>query len=71
MIEPLYRRVGRRIAARRKQRKLRQADLAKLLKVHRTTVANIEIGRGRMYVHTFAAIARALRTTMPRLLGQP
>lgn len=56
-----YREFGRRIAALRAALGITQAEVAERLGVTRASVANIEGGRQKLYVHQLYALARALQ----------
>jgi len=58
----IYREIGRRIAATRRQRKprLSQKDLAEAVDLSRTSVVNIERGRHRIQIHVLYVIAQML-----------
>lgn len=58
---PIYEEVGQRIRRIRKQRKLTQGVLADRVSLSRTSITNIEKGRQRLLLHTFAEIAEALQ----------
>ncbi|MEH0631744.1 helix-turn-helix transcriptional regulator [Streptomyces stelliscabiei] len=59
-ITNLYRAIGAGVAEARKQRGIRQADLATAVGLTRASVANIESGAQRIQVHTLIATAQAL-----------
>lgn len=67
--EELYRRVGSAIGRQRRRRGLQQKELALLVDLSRSSIANIEGGRQRFRVFTLVAIAHALRVTPSDLLG--
>lgn len=56
-----YRELGRRIASRRKGIGVTQGDIGFLLGTSRASIANIEAGRQKLYVHQLYDLARALR----------
>lgn len=56
-----YQELGRRIAARRGGLGITQAEVGERLGVSRASVANIEAGRQKLYVHQLYALARSLR----------
>ena len=62
-----YQELGRRIATRRGRLGITQAEVGERLGVSRASVANIEAGRQKLYVHQLYALARALR--VPDLSG--
>ena len=68
MIEPIYILVGARIRMVMEAIDITQGELAKRLKLTRTSVTNILAGRQRLQLHTLTAIAKALGTTEKHLL---
>lgn len=69
-ITSLYRTLGAQLAAARKQRGVRQADLAPVIGLTRASVANIENGAQRIQVHTLIAAAQALNLDPADLITQ-
>ena len=61
----LYREVGRRIAARRKNLSLNQSEIAARVGVSRASIANIEVGRQRVLLHQIYRLADALELNYP------
>ena len=61
----LYQEIGGRIAARRKNLGLKQADVAKRMGISRASVANIEVGRQRVLIHQLYRLAEALEIGNP------
>lgn len=59
-LEPLYRSIGSVIRAKRRQRDWTQEELALKLMISRGTLANIEAGRQRIFLHQLYSIAAAL-----------
>lgn len=59
-ITNLYRAIGAQLAAARKQRGVRQADLAAAVGLTRASITNIEAGAQRIQVHTLIAAAQAV-----------
>ncbi len=59
-LEPLYRSIGSVIRAKRRQRDWTQEQLALKLMISRGTLANIEAGRQRIFLHQLYSIAAAL-----------
>jgi transcriptional regulator with XRE-family HTH domain len=57
----IYRLVGSRIAARRKELRLKQVEVAGQIGLTRASLANIEKGRQRLMLHQVYRIAEALR----------
>lgn len=58
--DELYAAVGFRITRLRRNRGLRQQDLASAVRLTRSSIANAETGRQRLPLHTYFAIAEAL-----------
>ena len=63
-----YKALGANIRKRRKEKKLRQADLAEMVDVSDTHIGRIENGKGVPSLATLAAIANALDTGIDRLV---
>ena len=57
----IYRLIGSRIAARRKDLRLKQVEVAAQIGLTRASLANIEKGRQRVMLHQIYRIAEALR----------
>ena len=57
----IYRLVGSRIAARRKELRLKQVEVAAQIGLTRASLANIEKGRQKVMLHQIYRIAEALR----------
>jgi len=76
-VEPVYTRFGHELQRLRRQRKLSQADLARLVdpsgeRLSRSSIANIENGKQRVALHLFLELARALKMEPRELLpAQP
>jgi len=70
-LEPLYRSVGSVIRAKRRHRDWTQEELALKLMISRGTLANIEAGRQRIFIHQLYAIAAALELKPIDLLPPP
>lgn len=66
--DALYREIGERIREVRQEAGLTQAKLADCVDLTRTSIANIELGRQKIQVHTLVAIAEALRLKPGSLL---
>ena len=64
----LYRLVGQRIRAARRQAQVSQAGLAERLGLSRVSVVNIEAGRQRAPLHVLWQIAEALGTEVSLLI---
>lgn len=58
----IYRLIGSRIAARRKDLRLKQVEVAEQIGLTRASLANIEKGRQKIMLHQVYKIAEALRT---------
>jgi DNA-binding XRE family transcriptional regulator len=67
-IQPIYRLIGAKIEQMRSQIGWTQDDLAKRIKLTRTSVTNIEAGRQRLLLHQIDDIAAAFQTTPKHLL---
>jgi transcriptional regulator with XRE-family HTH domain len=63
----IYEYIGREIAQHRALGGLSQADLARSVKLTRSSISNIEKGRQKMLVHTLLDIAASLHV-VPSLL---
>src|SRR5260370_17414135 len=57
----IYRLIGSRIAARRKELRLKQVEVAAQIGLTRASLANIEKGRQKIMMHQLYRIAEALR----------
>lgn len=71
MREPIYAEIGRRIKRQREAKNLSQAALARMLKLSRPALANIEAGRQRIYIHHLFEIAARLDTLPGYLVPKP
>ena len=58
----IYRLIGSRIAAKRKDLRLKQVEVAEQIGLTRASLANIEKGRQRIMLHQVYKIAEALKT---------
>ena len=69
-VDALYQEVGRRIRSTRERSglKLSQEKLAKLLKMSRASIVNIEAGRQHAPLHLLWQIAEALGTDLAMLI---
>jgi transcriptional regulator with XRE-family HTH domain len=67
-MEAIYARFGQELRRARKERGRTQSDLANRVRLGRTSVANIESGQQRLYLHTLIDIAAALRVSPGELL---
>jgi transcriptional regulator with XRE-family HTH domain len=63
-----YEELGARIQNLRRQRGLRQQDLAAALSMARTSIANIEAGRQRLLAHMLLDLAWVLKVDLAELL---
>lgn len=61
--------IGRRIREMREKQGLLQEQLARMLGMQRTNVANYEAGRSSPFPETLAKIAKILNTTTDYLVG--
>ena len=59
--EGIYIRIGRQIRERRLELNIRQEDLANEVGVHRPSMANMEAGYQRIYLHHLLKISKALK----------
>jgi transcriptional regulator with XRE-family HTH domain len=69
-MEVTYTRFGRELRRVRKERGLTQSDLAQRVHLGRTSVANIESGQQRVYLHTLMKLAAALHVSPAELLPE-
>jgi len=58
--DSFYRELGRRVYRARVDNGLTQDELAKLVRLSRTSITNIEKGRQKLLAHTVADLAKAL-----------
>lgn len=70
-IDQLYKSIGSKIKEARQLRGVTQSDLAKRLKLTRSSVANIEAGRQRVMIHWVLQIAEELNISLLHLLETP
>ena len=68
MVQRLYRQLGQSIRTRREQLGMTQDALAKLVKLSRTSVTNVERGGQQVLVHQLIDFARALNVEVQDLL---
>jgi len=61
--------VGRNVAMERKELGMNQAALAKKIGVSQQNITSYERGRLRIPLDLLPPLARALKTTVPKLLG--
>ena len=61
--------LAQRLRMAREQAGLSQGQVAKLMKIHRPTVSEIEAGRRRVQLDEIAAFAKLYRVSVPWLLG--
>lgn len=64
----VYEHIGREIAQRRTSSGRSQADLARSIRLTRSSISNIEKGRQKMLVHTLLEIAASLDVPASALL---
>ena len=64
-----FRQLGVRIAQRRREQDLTQAQLGELVGVTQQQIASFEIGRRRIPVSTLPMLAKALNTSIEELIG--
>lgn len=69
-ITNFYKTVGAHLAEARRERGVRQADLAGTIGLTRASVANIESGAQRIQLHTLIAAAQALSLDPADLITQ-
>jgi transcriptional regulator with XRE-family HTH domain len=67
-IDRFYAEVGGLVRKARSDRSVTQEDLGSAVALTRTSITNIEKGRQRLPLHTFAKIAAALGVTVAELL---
>lgn len=67
-IEAVHAAVGTRVRYIRETLGITQQDLARRVKLTRTSIANIEAGRQRLQLHTVEQLAAALSTSPRNLL---
>jgi transcriptional regulator with XRE-family HTH domain len=60
--------LGKRIRARRRQKRWTQTDMAVALDINRGHISDIELGKREVGLITLQVIARGLNTTMENLL---
>jgi transcriptional regulator with XRE-family HTH domain len=63
-----YERLGEKILAHRKKRKLSQEELGLLCDVDRTYIARIEEGKANPTIKVIAKISKSLKIKMSKLL---
>jgi transcriptional regulator with XRE-family HTH domain len=69
--EVAYRIFGRRLRELRAERRVPQEELATLVGLTRSSIANIENGKQRVLLHQLLKFAEALRVDVAELLKQP
>src|SRR5271156_215056 len=67
----IYQQIGVAIRSRRKQLSMTQQQLAMHLGISRASLANIEVGRQKVFVHHLYALAGALQLKPYELLPLP
>jgi transcriptional regulator with XRE-family HTH domain len=71
ILDPIYKHIGISIKTRRKTLGLKQETLARMLRISRGSLANIETGRQNVLVHNLYKFAAALKLTPFDLLPPP
>lgn len=66
--DSFYREIGARIRKSRKVRGLTQDNLARAVRLTRTSITNIEKGRQKLLAHTLCEFAYVLRVELTELL---
>jgi len=69
--QTLYQQFGQRLAEFRKSRNMSQQDLADRVGLTNTSIANIEAGRQRVYLHQLLRIATAFGVTLNDIMTAP
>lgn len=69
--QTLYQQFGQRLAEFRKSRNMSQQDLADGIGLTNTSIANIEAGRQRVYLHQLFRIANAFGVTLNDIMTAP
>lgn len=62
--------IGKKIASLRKSKRISQAELADLADLDRSFISEIENGKKNISINVLEKIARALDTTMAKLLDE-
>ncbi|MFH0299150.1 helix-turn-helix transcriptional regulator [Bradyrhizobium sp. 31Argb] len=57
----IYRIIGANLAARRRELRLKQAEVASMIGLTRASLANIETGRQKLMLHQIYRLAQALQ----------
>lgn len=70
-IDRIYQQIGIAIRSRRKKLSMTQQQLAAHLGISRASLANIEVGRQKVFVHHLYTLAAALRLKPDELLPLP
>lgn len=68
MPEQIYVEIGKRIRQQRQVKGMSQRELANRLLISRASLANIEVGRQRVYLHHIYQIAQVLDMSPDHLL---
>ncbi len=63
-IEKCYKQLGARIQTARRTLNMTQVELAKKIGVSRPSLANMEVGRQRIQLHTIFKFEKALNTNL-------
>lgn len=66
----LYARIGLHVKEAREAQGMTQPELARKIRLARTSITNIEAGRQRMLIHTLAEIAEVLGVRVEHLLRE-
>lgn len=67
-VEPIYRLLGAKVEQVRTFLDVTQEELAKRTGLSRATIANMEVGRQRIYLHHVETISKALGTSPKGIL---
>ncbi len=68
-VEPVYAEIGTLLMCHRHSEGLSQDDAAHVLGLSRASIANIEVGRQRIMLHTLVMIAALLKVEPGKLLS--
>lgn len=68
-IEKIYKKLGKHIKEERTWRGITQVQLAKRIGISRPSLANIEVGRQRVFIHQFRKIEKGLGLEKNSLLS--
>ncbi len=70
-VEDIYRAIGERVRDIRKECGLTQEQLAEQVGLSRPAIANIEVGRQRIYLHDLDRMAEIFRVPLSEMIGEP